>query len=376
MSQLTRCPNCATTFRVSEAQMALRDGRVRCGHCSFVFNARACQVDADPVTIIDLGAEHAAGEYDPFWDEVPAGNAQASGTSDLESTNRPAGDPAPATVTTPPPALAAGETVLPRTHEQWVEQLDELPPPSWLRAPSADEAVPSATSSDLPEPGLADDSSPVPSDSTGDDADGAMSTTRTAPAEEEPLADWQPAHATPTGDGGAPAVDRNWLQPAGLSPWRWAWRLANVLALGSAILLAAVLLRQPLIELYPSSRPLLSQACQLLRCQVRAPQNFAHLFLDGIEFSFDPDDPKRLELNAVLRNVAPYAQQWPVIDVELQDKYGKPVARRLLQPAHYLPAGEKAQAEFGPEQEVQLNVAMRLHGISVENYSVGFWRAP
>lgn len=38
--QYTRCPGCKTVFRVTDAQLALRDGQVRCGHCQTVFNGR------------------------------------------------------------------------------------------------------------------------------------------------------------------------------------------------------------------------------------------------------------------------------------------------------------------------------------------------
>jgi predicted Zn finger-like uncharacterized protein len=36
---LTTCPECQTTFRVTQAHLGLRRGLVRCGHCGVVFNA-------------------------------------------------------------------------------------------------------------------------------------------------------------------------------------------------------------------------------------------------------------------------------------------------------------------------------------------------
>jgi predicted Zn finger-like uncharacterized protein len=39
MEQLaTQCPHCGTQFRVTLAQLELRDGQVRCGSCREVFN--------------------------------------------------------------------------------------------------------------------------------------------------------------------------------------------------------------------------------------------------------------------------------------------------------------------------------------------------
>jgi predicted Zn finger-like uncharacterized protein len=37
----TRCPGCATVFRVTPEQLALREGQVRCGHCKTVFDGVA-----------------------------------------------------------------------------------------------------------------------------------------------------------------------------------------------------------------------------------------------------------------------------------------------------------------------------------------------
>ena len=39
MSMVTSCPSCATTFRVLQEQLRARQGKVRCGKCSEVFDA-------------------------------------------------------------------------------------------------------------------------------------------------------------------------------------------------------------------------------------------------------------------------------------------------------------------------------------------------
>jgi predicted Zn finger-like uncharacterized protein len=41
MEKFTRCPGCRTVFRVTDAQLALREGQVRCGHCRTVFDGTA-----------------------------------------------------------------------------------------------------------------------------------------------------------------------------------------------------------------------------------------------------------------------------------------------------------------------------------------------
>jgi predicted Zn finger-like uncharacterized protein len=44
----TRCPGCATVFRVTPEQLALREGQVRCGHCKTVFDGVAQAVSLAP----------------------------------------------------------------------------------------------------------------------------------------------------------------------------------------------------------------------------------------------------------------------------------------------------------------------------------------
>jgi predicted Zn finger-like uncharacterized protein len=54
--QFTRCPGCRTVFRVTDAQLALRDGQVRCGHCRTVFNGETERISLDPPAIPDPDA--------------------------------------------------------------------------------------------------------------------------------------------------------------------------------------------------------------------------------------------------------------------------------------------------------------------------------
>lgn len=319
MSQLTRCPNCATLFRVSDAQLALRGGRVRCGHCSFVFNARACFVDADPVTVVDLSGHK---ENEPLPDsDFPA--------------------PISKTMVVPFPAIEVAPEPEPKTSV--LDSLQEMSPPNWLKQASEPVSEPEADEAQVAE-----------TDTLASQLNFAA---------EEEIEEPAPIIAT--------EKPHDWLKPVGPSPWRWFWRFACLVCIGLAGVLSALLLRQPLQEWYPPSRPLLIAACAQMRCDVPLPQNTGHLVLDGIEFNFDPKDKTHLELSGVLRNVAPYAQAWPLLDVQLLDLQGHRVARRLLKPSQYLAPTEAKSAEISSEQEVQLLVVLQLDPkIRVENYKV------
>lgn len=330
MSQLTRCPNCATLFRVSDAQLALRGGRVRCGNCSFVFNARACFVDADPVTIIDLSQHHG----DPFAiDDLPSPAVVAQAEVAAHPRRAPISFP----------AIEAHDQENDKTTSALLADLQEMPPPAWLKQASETQ-------------GQAIQEAP------------AEETTAPKTAASYALHKQEPEDVT---EEIIVAPSHDWLKAAGPSPWRWFWRLCSLLLVALAGASTALLLRQPLLEWYPPSRPLLTAACAKLQCKLRAPQNPAYLFLDGIEFSFDPENKSRLELSGVLRNTAPYSQAWPLLDVQLLDLQSQRVARRVLKPEQYLTSAEKQSDELPAEQEILFSVFLYLDpSIHVENYKV------
>ena len=88
--KFTRCPGCRTVFRVTAAQLALRDGQVRCGHCRTVFDGTANLINVlrttpapspgdegtGPLTVT-LRAAHA---LEPAPPESPAGPAATAAT--------------------------------------------------------------------------------------------------------------------------------------------------------------------------------------------------------------------------------------------------------------------------------------------------------
>lgn len=59
---VTRCPQCATAFRITSAQLQSAKGAVRCGSCLHVFKA----------------LDHIVGEINPQGSKAPAANPQAS----------------------------------------------------------------------------------------------------------------------------------------------------------------------------------------------------------------------------------------------------------------------------------------------------------
>ena len=63
--KFTRCPACKTIFRVTPAQLAMREGQVRCGHCRAVFDGVAA--------LLSLAPHQRGAREEPEFDEAALG---------------------------------------------------------------------------------------------------------------------------------------------------------------------------------------------------------------------------------------------------------------------------------------------------------------
>jgi len=126
MSLVTRCPACATTFKVVRDQLRISDGWVRCGRCSHVFDA-TLDLHETPDGVVGSGSGVASPQV-----QVPSAPAVVPSAAPEAST-----PPAPAS----PSAdtgfgfdAPAGEAAPPS--QEPVDELDKLSaPPSFAPAP-------------------------------------------------------------------------------------------------------------------------------------------------------------------------------------------------------------------------------------------------
>lgn len=88
MSLVTRCPSCATTFKVVQDQLRISDGWVRCGRCSHVFDASldlqalAEPAASHPVPALPPVPSPPAEDVD-FFDDEPLPEAVTSAPAPL-----------------------------------------------------------------------------------------------------------------------------------------------------------------------------------------------------------------------------------------------------------------------------------------------------
>lgn len=83
----TECPHCHTLFRITEAQLAMAEGRVRCGFCKQVFDA-GVDLDANDDKLTPLDTFNTHQRKSPDVKHTPdhaylSGETSGTGTGDL-----------------------------------------------------------------------------------------------------------------------------------------------------------------------------------------------------------------------------------------------------------------------------------------------------
>jgi predicted Zn finger-like uncharacterized protein len=284
---LTTCTECGTRFRLSGDQLRQAEGQVRCSRCGEVFDAFV----------------HLQGDDGTPWSLPPDDD------SDLKATQpMPASDD------------GAGETGAER--EDLLGDTDDLPASQAGRIePRMDDLFGDLDAGHEVHETLPDlEHEPDVTDTLAEELAALGREPDTLPDAELPPHDHLIAH---------PHRRRHRL---------W-WSVASLLL---AVLLAAQLVnanRQVLSRnlVIGSS---LSALYSLLGHPLAAPQALNAWQISNTNVTSDPDAPGALSITGSLANTASFSQAWPLLRVELTDRYGDVSRVRDFQPAQYLPAAQ------------------------------------
>src|SRR6476660_6648661 len=112
MSLVTRCPTCATTFRVLPAQLSARSGRVRCGKCSAVFDGVASLLTEEAVAALP-------DEPSPQLGLFELRETSGADAGDEEVAQAPASAPIASVETATPVPVSAPAPEVPKAAPGW-----------------------------------------------------------------------------------------------------------------------------------------------------------------------------------------------------------------------------------------------------------------
>ena len=368
---ITQCPTCRTRFRVTESQLNVAAGRVRCGACLSVF----------------AGLEHLVLGAGPRLNPGETANEALDALLDeLRKDPEPAPVRARSTATEVPtprkdPASAAPEPSRAST---------ELLANSRIVADEASEDARESRSAK----GEADASGAVPS---GDAAPPAIDPVAARKARRLRLAAANAPRPTPPAEqeqedletrreeeqpdvelerAAPPSVDID-IRPEdliGTPRWRRRrWWMPVVLVLGAVLLTGQVLYLQfDAWAKNPDIRPVYEWLCPRLHCQLPVMRSLDEIRSKNLVVRANPDVPGELMVDALIVNQARFEQPFPVIELRFSSMDGRPIAARRFKPEEYLAGELKGATMFAPLTPVHIALAIEDPGTDAVSYYIQF----
>ena len=345
----TSCPECRTTFRVSQEQLGLRRGLVRCGTCNAVFNAydtllpelEGAPFIQEPTSTPDAPESqpyptHGQDALQPFPDQTVDAETSAPSAGYLGAEPMGADE-----------VLAEVDTTLSILSRQALSDYDEV------ANLSLDLGQDETTGE-----GELETLSSMPQDQSGPEPETQVASTPEPPSEQEETPD--------------DILLSDFRKPAKKLP---AWQkglylLASLLLLLVLLGQIAYFLRGELAAAVPASRPALTFLCQPLGCVVPLPTQLTRQAIVSSSLEHDPEQRSRVQLTLLLANRTNQVQTWPNILLSLSDVRETPVAQKAFPPEVYLPRGIRAQAGFPPQSEQEIRLELDIGNLQAASYVV------
>lgn len=301
----TYCPHCRTTFRIRPEQLCQARGEVRCGVCSYAFNA------------LDTLSEHLAAPPPP-----------------------PAAERATPPPITPPPVEASPVEELP-IEESHVE---ESPAEDLLaEEPPVVEAIAAAEAAGALE-----------------EAEGSpeLIVSAAEATEEAPPPPVRIEAALP--DLGVIAAEPRAVTEAEEAPppqwWKTTlWAAANILLIVLLLGQYVYYNRQQLAQ-YPDLRPWVAQLCAVAACDLPLQRDVKRIALTSRMVESHPSRANALLIDATLVNQADFTQPYPLLELRFSDLKNQLVAGRRFRPEEYLSPTASVKAGMAPHQPVHVTL--------------------
>ncbi|MCQ4143851.1 DUF3426 domain-containing protein [Vogesella sp. AC12] len=396
MSYTTQCPACQTRFKVSDAHLALAAGMVRCGRCSHVFHAPSHFEQAPTVAeappVISTPANAASNRLetvpdDDFELELPDFHPERD-AANLAASAEPR---AAAVAATPGPeaALDLPDFDLLPEPEQPLSWQDLDTPPRQDDTPAAEpqqdiaafqralaEAL-QTPASRASEPVALIDEPPAPTTPAPNrqqrlaaQYDTEHTDSPLPPISAADLDDDVPAPAASNHDAEesdtASTGDGSWLRAT-------AFGLLGVIGVLLLLLQLAFINRTAVSAELPELRPAFESLCQSLGCEVPLPTQRQLIRTEWSELSFVPQHEHLIQLDATLKNLAPYPQAFPLMEVSLKDGEDRVLIRKTLKPEQYLSADDLKLGRFNASSELKIVTRMEVRDAKALGYSLHFY---
>ncbi len=163
-----------------------------------------------------------------------------------------------------------------------------------------------------------------------------------------------------------PAFDDLLAEP--VPPVLWPWVLGAMIALLGLGAQATYHFRTEIAVLAPEFKPAMQELCATLGCDLPLPRKAELIGIETSDLHPDPANAARLQLVASLRNRAPFAQEYPHLELTLTDAADKALVRRVLSPADYRPASKSNAPDFAANGELAVSLILDVTDVAPIGY--------
>jgi predicted Zn finger-like uncharacterized protein len=330
---LTQCPNCQTTFRVTTEILRVADGQVRCGRCQTQFDALERLIDENEPA--PQAARSPRTTHSPAADRIEVEEPAAQEDITLE------GRHIEISGRYRMPDSVPGE---PRMREETIEE--------WVEIDDID--VTNDAGEIEVDPDLLDDDGPVEIEVAREPAyEAAEEQVEAEQVYEEAAEPVEPEEellAAPP----RPPVDPLWKILAG--------PLVLLLAIQLVHTYRHALARQPRIG------PAIVSIYRAVGVNLQPDWDLHAYEILQWHLGSDPAMPGTLRVRASLKNVASFAQPYPLLKLVLEDRWGERVREREFEPSEYLDPTTAPDRLLAPAQQATATVSIVDPGPDAEGF--------
>jgi len=367
----TQCPECATRFRVTDEQLSVAGGKVRCGHCMAIFNAKE-----HPIAASGVAASSAAPASDKPSTPPDASHDDTRSSvidDDFVFADNPEEDAeeglyAGDKLTFSEDELSESflsvddhhnenfsddhqDSISANVDESWAEAMlsDDHPAPS--------EEHPQAPEPE-PEPEPETESANSASDDSADQVGDPM-INHTRPDQTSATL-YQDLRRDPVSVGGGAGRLRTVL-----------WSLVTLALLG-LLVAQATWFQFDRLSAIPQLRPFYEKGCELVGCELKPLVNVDAIQSRKLVVRTAPDNRNQLIVDAVIINRAKFEQPFPSIALTFSNLNGDVVAQSVFSPEEYIAGDGEALENMPTDTPVKIAIRIRDPGRDAVNYNLLF----
>ncbi|WP_432474833.1 DUF3426 domain-containing protein [Amphritea sp. HPY] len=391
---VTECPACTTRFQVTDGQLKIASGKVRCGSCLEVFNAQLYRCDdiSDPVTSVSISAD--ATPEQPFeqFEVAEFIPPRRRSSSSPEQKHNEAGDYSEKQINPEHQAVATNPDETEKTEHSASLFRDE----SLTEQVKADYDTEPATAIDLNKPvqelfleTLTGQATTGQADVSADPALSSPSLTENPEVTINARDSSATEHASPSeptlmqtqNELNNPEqrlqqrspVNSILSEPVMINSTRRkpaasiGWSLLSLLTL-LALMAQFLWFERISLRQQPMLTPFYSQLCQRAPCNMPLQREISSISTQQLIVQQHPEYQGALNISVLLENAAGFEQPYPAIKLSFSDRKGELISQRKFQPDDYLSSSVIDPLKMPVNQSVQVRLEILDPGRRAVSY--------